>query len=145
MKTATNCVTLFGRAAQDPTFFPGEEGKSPLCNLNLAVSRARDKEGNRSADFIPCKIWGKGAEIINQYVKKGQALLINGRIQTGKYEKEGQTHYTTDVVIENFEFVNTRNSATSAGANDGAEANNAASEGGFMEIPDGIEDEIPFV
>ena len=97
-----NKSILRGRLVKDPELKYMQSGKA-FVKINLAVTRDYDKE---KADFINCQAWDKTAEIISEHCRKGSELLIDGRIQTGNYEKEDGTKvYTTDIVINRFEFI----------------------------------------
>lgn len=110
-----NQVSLVGRLTRDPEL-RYTQGGTAYCRFTLAVDRGLNKEKRKeaeeknlpTADFISCQAWGKTAEIISQYVKKGHLFSISGAIQTGRYEKDGQTIYTTDVVVRSFDFIQAR-------------------------------------
>lgn len=93
-----NNVVLIGRLTSDPELKQNE--KYTQCKFTLAVNRL--KEG---ADFISCIAWNKQAELINKYLHKGNQVAIEGRIQTGSYEKDGVKHYTTDVIVQGLNFI----------------------------------------
>ena len=93
-----NNVVLIGRLTSDPELKQNE--KYTQCKFTLAVNRL--KEG---ADFISCIAWNKQAEFINKYLHKGNQVAIEGRIQTGSYEKDGVKHYTTDVIVQGLNFI----------------------------------------
>ena len=93
-----NNVVLIGRLTSDPELKQNE--KYTQCKFTLAVNRL--KEG---ADFISCIAWNKQAELINKYLHKGNQVAIEGRIQTGSYEKDGVKHYTTDVIVQSLNFI----------------------------------------
>lgn len=93
-----NNVILIGRLTSDPELKQNE--KYTQCKFTLAVNRL--KEG---ADFISCIAWNKQAELINKYLHKGNQVAIEGRIQTGSYEKDGVKHYTTDVIVQGLNFI----------------------------------------
>lgn len=93
-----NNVILIGRLTSDPELKQNE--KYTQCKFTLAVNRL--KEG---ADFISCIAWNKQAELISKYLHKGNQVAIEGRIQTGSYEKDGVKHYTTDVIVQNLNFI----------------------------------------
>lgn len=100
-----NKVSLLGRICQDLEL--KEVGENKYTRFTLAVNRNYTKEdGTREADFISCVAWNKSAETITKYFKKGSQIGLNGRIQTGSYEREDQTKvYTTDIIVEDFDFV----------------------------------------
>ena len=96
-----NNVVLIGRLTSDPELKQNE--KYTQCKFTLAVNRL--KEG---ADFISCIAWNKQAELINKYLHKGNQVAIEGRIQTGSYEKDGVKHYTTDVIVQGLNFIGSK-------------------------------------
>ena len=123
-----------------------------IARYTLAVDRrGRRSEGSeQTADFIPCVAFDKSGEFAEKYFRQGMRVLISGRIQTGSYtNKEGQKVYTTEVIIEDQEFADSKNSSgssTGSGYNESFRPSpeNASSEG-FMNIPDGVDDEgLPF-
>lgn len=103
-----NIVALVGRVTRDPDIRQSQ-GENPMvvARYTLAVNRRRTKEKDK-ADFISMVSFGKTAEFIEKYVKKGTKLCIRGRIQTGSYEKDGKKIYTTDVVAEDIEFAESK-------------------------------------
>lgn len=141
-----NKVILVGRFTRDPEIrYSTGESATVTARFSLAVNRRfKNAEGNYDADFINCVAFGKTAEFIEKYFKKGMAIGVTGRIQTGSYtNKDGQKVYATDVVVEETEFVESKGGN---GANDNtAPSRTAPSNGdGFMNIPDGIDEELPF-
>ncbi len=136
-----NKVIIIGRFTRDPEIkYSTGENATATARFSLAVNRRfKNKEGNYDADFINCVAFGKTAEFIEKYFTKGMAIGITGRIQTGSYtNKEGQKVYTTDVVVEETEFVESKNKGTS----DNVPNNNANSNSDFEEVVS--EDEMPF-
>jgi len=136
-----NKVTLIGRLTKDPT------GGENYQRFTLAVDRPYRKreEGQAelpTADFIPCVAFGKTGEFIAKYFKQGSKIAITGRIQTGSYtNKDGAKVYTTDVIVEEAEFVERK----ATGSQEEAKPQDSPVEGGgFMDIPDGIENDLPF-
>ena len=180
-----NKVILMGRLTRDPEV-RYTQGDNPMCiaRYTLAVDRRFSRGGNNdgnSADFIPCVVFGKSAEFTEKYLKKGTKMAITGRIQTGSYtNKDGVKVYTTEVVVEDQEFAESKNAASGGGNyggngnygggynsgnnyNGGGSSNNGGayqaprnsapapspapstdSLDGFMNIPDGIDEELPF-
>lgn len=133
-----NSVQLLGRLTRDPEVRYAESG-STIARFSLAVDRKFKQEGGETADFINCIAFGKTAEFIEKYFSKGMKIALNGRIQTGSYtNKDGVKVYTTDVVVENVEFAESKNS--NAGSNAAAPTPN----GDFMSVPDSIDEELPF-
>lgn len=98
-----NKVILIGRLCADPECSQTATGKT-VAKYRLAVDRAVKAEGQPDADFLPCVVWGKGAEFAQRYLRKGIKIAVEGRIQTGSYEKDGVRHYTTDIVVDRHEF-----------------------------------------
>lgn len=135
-----NSVQLLGRLTRDPDV-RYTDGGSTIARFSLAVDRRFKQEGGETADFINCIAFGKTAEFIEKYFAKGLKIALNGRIQTGSYtNKDGVKVYTTDVVVENVEFAESKNNNSNAWSNAAAPTPN----GDFMSIPDGIDEELPF-
>ena len=133
-----NSVNLVGRLTRDPEIKYTNNGAS-IARFSIAVDRRFAKEGEPTADFINCVAFGKTAEFIEKYFHKGNRIGLGGRIQTGSYKKQdGTTVYTTDVIAENVEFVESK----SAGGNNAPEQ--APADEGFMNIPDIPDEELPF-
>ena len=131
-----NKVILMGRITKDPDV--RSNGDSLVTRFSLAVDR-RFKKDNETADFIGCVAFGKTAEFIEKYCHKGTKLVVTGRIQTGNYtNKEGQKVYTTDVIVEECEF------AESKKASESNELKEEKQDDGFMNVPDDDTDELPF-
>lgn len=142
-----NKVELVGRLTRDPEVrYTQGENASAIARFSVAVNRRfKNNEGNYDADFINCVAFGKSAEFIEKYFKKGMAIGISGRIQTGNYtNKDGVKVYTTDVVVEEAEFVESKNSGGASTPPNVPSNNNVSSADGFMNIPDGIDEELPF-
>lgn len=134
-----NQVSLIGRIVRDPEVRYTTSGMAN-CKFTLAVSRGKDKNGNEGVDYPQCVAWGKQAEAMERYVKKGQQLGITGRIQTGSYERDGRKVYTTEVYCTSIEFLGKAESSGSAPA--AAPSDNTPSG-----IPEGFEalsDDCPF-
>lgn len=137
-----NKVILMGRLTRDPEvrYTAGEEAKA-IARYTLAVERRFKREGETAADFISCVAFGRNGEFAEKYFRQGIKILVTGRIQTGSYtNKEGRKVYTTDVVIEEQEFAEGKKEEESK--NEGKQAD--IDEDGFMNIPEGIEEELPF-
>ncbi len=131
-----NKVILMGRITKDPDV--RSNGDSTVTRFSLAVDR-RFKKDNETADFIGCVAFGKTAEFIEKYCHRGTKLVVTGRIQTGNYtNKEGQKVYTTDVVVEECEF------AESKKASESNESKAESQDDGFMNVPEDDTDELPF-
>ena len=152
-----NNVILLGRLTRDPEVrYSQGENSMAIARYTLAVDRRRKTEGGQDADFIPCVALGKNGEFAEKYLHKGTKIAVEGRIQTGSYQnKEGQTVYTTDVLVESQEFAESKGSneeknayydRMAAGVSGGNLdiAPTAPSSDGFMNIPDGIDEALPF-
>lgn len=131
-----NKVFLMGRLTKDPDI--RGEGTSLVARYTLAVDRRYKRDENESADFISCVAFGKGAEFAEKYLKKGMKIVVCGRIQTGSYtNKEGAKIYTTDVIVEEHDFAESKNSS-------GSSSDETSTDADFMNIPDSVRDEMPF-
>lgn len=145
-----NKVILMGRLVRDPEV-RYSTGLNPVCvaKYTLAVDRRFKKDGESSADFINCIAFGKLGEIVEKYLHKGTKVTISGRIQTGSYtNRDGQKVYTTDVIVEEQEFAENKNQSIGTYQNQSSPSVQSpftTDSGGFMNIPDGIEEELPFV
>lgn len=136
-----NSVQLTGRLTRDPEVRYTDGGMS-IARFTLAVNRRFKSESGPDADFIRCVAFGKTAEFIEKYFLQGKKMDLNGRIQTGSYtNQEGNKVYTTDIVVENVEFGESKAAQESRG---GQAAQGVADPDGFMNIPEGIDDELPF-
>lgn len=177
-----NKVILMGRLTRDPEVrYSAGDTSMAFARYTIAVDRRFKREGEATADFIPCVAFGKNAEFAEKYLRQGTKIALTGRIQTGSYvNRDGQKVYTTDVVVEEQEFAESKAAAAgnsnagnyggynnynnynngnsySAPSNNGmgqmqpqsaARANAypkpEAAADGFMNIPDGIDEELPF-
>lgn len=137
-----NNVTLVGRFTKDPEVRYTDGGTS-IARFSIAVDRRFKKDGEQNADFINCVAFGKTAEFIEKYFKKGMRVGLTGRIQTGSYtNQDGQKVYTTDVVAENVEFVESKNSSDSEQQASRPNPSNAAD--GFTGFEDADDEVLPF-
>lgn len=135
-----NRVVLMGRLTRDPEVrYSQGENSMAIARYTLAVDRKGTKE--QTADFIACVSFGKQGEFVEKYLRKGTKVALEGRIQTGSYtNKDGVKVYTTEVVTDGVEFAESKNSSgqQSSGQQD------RPADDGFMNIPDGIDEELPF-
>ena len=136
-----NKTILIGRLTKEPEvrYSNGANGSTAVARYTLAVDRKFKQEGQPSADFINCIAFGKLGEFAEKYLHKGVKIAVTGRIQTGSYtNKDGQKVYTTDVVVEEQEFCESKSQSNSqpqpAPSNDNS----------WLDIPDGVEDSLPF-
>ena len=159
-----NKVILMGRLTKDPEVrYTQGENSTAIARYSLAVDRRgrRNQDGDQTADFINIVAFGKAAEFTEKYFRQGMRVLVSGRIQTGSYvNKDGQKVYTTDVIVEDQEFADSKNQGGDSGFGGGSYGGNnnrssyqqgtrpapsSAIGDGFMNIPDGVEDEgLPF-
>lgn len=145
-----NKTILMGRLTRDPEVRYSQTAEPvAIARYTLAVDRKIKREGEQTADFISCIAFGRNAEFAEKYFRKGMKVLITGRIQTGSYtNKDGQKVYTTDVVIEEQEFAESKGSGESNREERDRAAMQAAGYGdagdGFMNIPEGIDEDLPF-
>ena len=145
-----NKVILMGRLVKNPEVRQDANGAISMARYTLAVDRMRTKKDeDPGADFINCVVFSKSAEFAKNYLRKGSKIVIEGRIQTGSYtNKDGNKVYTTDVVVEEQEFAESKAAGgqPSGGGYQpaGRPAPGNAGAEGFMSIPEGIEDDLPF-
>ena len=147
-----NKVILRGRLTRDPEVrYSQGDNSMAIARYTLAVDRRFNRNNNdeNSADFIGCVAFGKSGEFAEKYFRKGTKVLVTGRIQTGSYtNRDGVKVYTTDVVVEDQEFAESKNSNSGSGSSfmgGGSSAPQPSGAGdGFMNIPDGIDEELPF-
>lgn len=146
-----NKVVLMGRLTRDPEVrYSAGENATAVGNYTLAVDRRFKRDGEPSADFIRCVCFGRNAEFAEKYLRQGTKIVISGRIQTGSYtNRDGHKIYTTDIVIEEQEFAESK--AASQNSSDYQPQTNTSQNeygpvgaDGFMNIPDGIDEELPF-
>ena len=143
-----NKVVLMGRLTKNPEIkYAGKDNDMAVARYTLAVNRRYKRDGEQEADFISCVAFDRAAEFAEKYLHQGTKIAVTGRIQTGSYtNRDGQKVYTTDVVIEEQEFAESKNSAGEGGYSQAAGRPEPSAAGdGFMNIPDGVEDEgLPF-
>lgn len=145
-----NKVILMGRLTRDPDIRYSQAAEPlAIARYTLAVDRRfqrRDNSGNeQTADFISCVAFGKNGEFAEKYLKQGTKIAITGRIQTGSYtNKDGNKVYTTEVVVEEQEFAESKGSGSGSSQQNVPQQSPDVGPDGFMNIPDGIEEELPF-
>ena len=144
-----NKVILMGRLTRDPEVrYSQGENATAVARYTLAVDRRFNRNGDENtADFINCVAFGRAGEFAEKYFRKGTKIAVTGRIQTGSYtNKDGVRVYTTDVVIEEQEFAESKNSSAGDGgfAGGNSRPEPAAAGDGFMNIPDEIDEGLPF-
>ena len=148
-----NKVILMGRLVRDPEVrYTQAENPMAVSRYTLAIDRRgiKKKEGDQKpeTDFINCIAFGKSGEFAEKYFHRGLRVLVSGRIQTGSYvNKDGQKVYTTDIIVDDQEFADSKNqNAENGGAGNNQQGTGSAASGdGFMNMPNGAEDEgLPF-
>ena len=142
-----NKVQLVGRLTRDPEIrYSQGENATATARFSVAVNRRfKNSEGNYDADFINCVAFGKSAEFVEKYFKKGMAIGLTGRIQTGSYtNKDGQKVYTTDVVVEETEFVESKGVSNTDNSNASHPTPSVSNNSDFVNIPDDVDEELPF-
>lgn len=131
-----NKCIFMGRLVRDPEIrYTQSDQPQAVVRYTLAVDRRFKREGEPAADFPQFVAFGKAAEFAEKYLKKGVKVVATARLQTGSYTKDGAKVYTTDFVVEDQEFAESKKAASEPAPVD---------NDGFMNIPDGIEDELPF-
>ena len=143
-----NKVILMGRLTRDPDIrHSAGENSTAVARYTLAVDRRYKRDGEAGADFISCVAFGRSAEFAEKYFRQGLKVVVTGRIQTGSYtNRDGNKVYTTDVAVEEQEFAESK----AAGQRNREESSQerpepmSVDENGFMNIPDGIDEELPF-
>lgn len=135
-----NKTILMGRLTRDPEIrYPQNPDSKPVARFNLAVDRRFKRDGEPEADFFSCTCFGKLAEFTEKYLRKGSKILVEGSIHNNNYtNKDGQTVYSVQVIVDNMEF------AESKSHTNGENTRPETDSDGFVNIPDGIEEELPF-
>ena len=141
-----NKVILIGRLTRDPDVrYSQGERTTAIARYTLAVDRIFRKEGEQSSDFISCVAFGKLGESAEKYLRQGIKIAITGRIQTGSYvNRDGCKVYTTDVIVESQEFVESKKAVEEREAAERGNQQPVPDGDGFMNIPDGFDEELPF-
>lgn len=135
-----NKIILLGRLTRDPEVrYSQGENSMAIARFSLAVNRRYKREGEPEADFFNCTAFGKQAEFVEKYLKQATKILLSGRVQNDNYtNKEGQKVYSVQIMIEEIEF------AESKATSDNNNTIPSQSQDGFMHIPEGLEEELPF-
>lgn len=138
-----NKCVLMGRLTRDPEIRVNND--KTVARFSIAVDRRFKRDGDdQTADFINCVAFGKTAEFVEKYAHKGTKFVVEGRIQTGSYtNKDGVRVYTTDIVVEQLEFAESKSSADGNATGNTANSN-ATNNTSFMDIPDDLSEELPF-
>ncbi len=148
-----NKVIMIGRLTRDPEIRYGQGANGTVVGaFSIAVDRRFKRDGEPDADFFDCTTFGKQAEFVEKYLKKGIKIVIEGRLQNDNYtNKDGQKVYRTRIIVENLEFAESKAASESSGYTGGQSSNYSqpapapsGAQEGFMEIPSEIEEELPF-
>ena len=141
-----NKVILMGRLTRDPEVrYSQGENASAVARYSLAVDRRFKQEGQPTADFINCVAFGKSAEFAERYLRQGTKIAVVGRIQTGSYtDRNGNKVYTTDIVVEEQEFAESKASQGTSEQQPKPQPTPSDLGDGFMNIPDGLDEELPW-
>lgn len=141
-----NKVILMGRLTRDPDIrHSAGENSTAVARYTLAVDRRYKRDGEAGADFISCVAFGRSAEFAEKYFRQGSKVVITGRIQTGSYtNRDGNKVYTTDVAVEDQEFAESKAAGQTTNSGSQQKPEPQVDANGFMNIPDGIDEELPF-
>lgn len=146
-----NKVILMGRLTRDPEVrYSSGASSTAIANFSIAVDRRFKREGDPDADFFDCTAFGKQAEFVERYLKKGTKMVVVGRLQNDNYtNKEGQKVYRIRIMVDELEFAESKNAAGGNGQAGGdyqlgAKPQPTAAADGFMNISEGIDEELPF-
>lgn len=142
-----NTVILMGRLTRDPEIRYGATNNTAVARYSLAVDRRFKQDGQPEADFFNVVSFGKAGEFVEKYLRKGTKIVIEGELHNNNYKnKDGQMVYGIEIVTSNIEFAESKNSSMQQATQENPKPvpNNAMAEGGWMNIPDGIDEELPF-
>lgn len=144
-----NKVILMGRLTRDPEVrYSQGASQTAVARFSVAVDRRFKREGEPDADFFNCTSFGKQAEFVERYLRKGTKILLSGRVQNDNYtNKDGQMVYSVRIMVDEIEFAESKNSSGADNSGFGGGMNRPEPMGagdGFMNIPDGIDEELPF-
>lgn len=130
-----NHVIMMGRLTRDPEIRYTNSGKT-IGSFSIAVERRFKSEGQPEADFFNCTTFGKQAEFVEKYLKKGTKIVLSGEIQNNNYkDKNGNQQYSVQIMVNELEFAESKKAQTE---------NNAEADNGFINVPEGLEEELPF-
>ncbi len=144
-----NKIILMGRLTRDPeTRYSQGENQTAIARFSLAVDRRFKRQGDAEADFFNCTAFGRQAEFVEKYLRQGTKILLTGRVQNDNYtNRNGEKVYSVQIIAEEIEFAESRNAQGNAGASSFQNAMPSpvqAADDGFLNIPNGIEEELPF-
>lgn len=137
------CIQM-GRPTKDPEIHYTQDGK-PIARFTLAVDRRFKREGQPDADFHTCICFGRTAEFVEKYIQKGTKILVTGALQDNNYQgRDGQTVYSKQIVCDSIEFAESKSASQGQQQSTPKQAAQKPDKDGFMNIPDGIDEELPF-
>ena len=142
-----NKVIMMGRLTRDPEVrYSQGASQTAIARFSLAVDRRWKREGEPDADFFNCTVFGRQADFVEKYLRQGTKVVVTGRIQNDNYtNKEGQKVYAVQIIVDEIEFAESKNAAATNGAvMQNTPSPSQATGDGFMSIPDGAEEELPF-
>ena len=141
-----NKVILVGRLTRDPEIRYSQGANAmAIARFSIAVDRRFKREGEPDADFFNCSAFGKQAEFVERYLKQGTKMVVVGRIQNDNYtNKDGQKVYSVQIMVDELEFAESKNASAGSGDGTFAPTPGAAANDGFMNVPEGIDEELPF-
>ena len=141
-----NKIIIMGRLTRDPDIrYTQGENQTAIARFSLAVDRRWKREGEPDADFFNCTAFGRQAEFAEKYLKKGTKIAITGRVQNDNYtDRNGQKVYSIQIMVEEMEFAESKSKNAEAGQQDRSSERPSYEGDGFMTIPEGTEDELPF-
>ena len=141
-----NKIIIMGRLTRNPEIrYTQGENQTAIARFSLAVDRRWKREGEPDADFFNCTAFGRQAEFVEKYLKKGTKIAITGRVQNDNYtDRNGQKVYSVQIMVDEMEFAESKSKNAEAGQQDGSSERPSYTGDGFMAIPEGTEDELPF-
>lgn len=141
-----NKIMLMGRLTRDPeTRYSQGESQFAIARFSLAVDRRFKRQGEPDADFFNCTAFGKQGEFVEKYLKQGTKILLSGRVQNDNYtNKNGEKVYSVQIIAEEIEFAESKASQSGGGFQPVQPDPTQAADDGFLNIPNGIEEELPF-
>ncbi len=140
-----NNVVMMGRLTRDPEIRYSQGTGNAIATYSLAVDRKFKRDGESDVDFFTCVCFGKNAEFVEKYLKKGTKIVIRGSIQTENYtNKEGQKVYAIKIIVDEHDFAESKSSQDGGYQQSSRPKPSDAAGDGFMNLPDGIDEELPF-
>lgn len=140
-----NKIILMGRLTRDPEVRYGGSSNMAIARFSIAVDRRFKRDGQPQTDYFNCTAFGKLGEFVEKYLKKGTKILLDGELQNDNYtNKEGQMVYGMRIIANSIEFAESKRAQESGGGDYSMPSGGGAPDDDFMNIPDGVEDELPF-